>query len=198
MYPSSILPPVPLRPAASVTAAFTQAGALDYRSAAQYVSRLPYRRNRDASNVLAVHEEQCGTCSSKHAILRRLALEQGLDVSLVLGVFEMTSVNTPAVRPVLEKHGLSALPEAHCYLRTSANRVDATRDTGASTPRWLTLFCEEEITAEQIGEYKTRLHRNFLTRWIAQSGAAGSRNLNEIWEIREECIRALSLEWSRE
>jgi hypothetical protein len=39
--------------------------------------------------------EQRGTCSTKHALLRRLAIEQGLDIALVLGIYEMTERNTP-------------------------------------------------------------------------------------------------------
>jgi hypothetical protein len=144
---------------------------------------------------LAVLREQRGTCSTKHALLRRLAQEQGLEISLFVGIIEMGISNTPSARPVLGKYGLTMLPEAHCYLRTLGTRIDATRDYSADPQsKILTLIHEEEIAPEQIGEYKTGLHRRFLSEWIAQTDAAGGRTIDELWQIREECIRAFSNE----
>jgi len=78
-----VLEPVALRPAGDISAAFIRVGLLDYRAAAEFVSRLPYGRNLevDARGVL---REGRGTCSTKHALLRRLAMEQGLDIALVV------------------------------------------------------------------------------------------------------------------
>src|SRR5579863_4857075 len=50
---------------------------------------------------------------------------------------------------------------------------------------------EEDIAPEQIGNYKKTFHRNFLARWMAETGTVG-RTLSEVWRIREECIAALS------
>lgn len=188
-----VLSPVPLKAGGEVTAAFDQVGAPDYRAAARYISRLPYDRNRDADAVLAVLREGRGTCSTKHALLRRLAMEQSLEVVLAIGIYEMDAQNTPAVGSVLKKHGLAMLPEAHCYLRIPGNRVDVTRENNGNWPASsLKLFHEEDIAPEQIGDYKAALHRQFLRQWIADTGAAGGRNLDEVWQIREECILALS------
>jgi hypothetical protein len=53
------------------------------------------------------------------------------------------------------------------------------------------FLTEEEITTEQIGEYKRRRHQAFMRRWLYQ------RNLldfdpGQLWRIREQCIAALS------
>ena len=53
----------------------------------------------------------------KHALLRRLAIEQELDIALVPGILEMTDRTTPGVGEVLKKYGLTAMLEAHCYPR---------------------------------------------------------------------------------
>jgi hypothetical protein len=79
---------------------------------------------------LIVLTENRGTCSTKHALIRRLAMEQDLDIALVLGMYEMTEQNTPGIGNVLRKYGLATLPEAHCHLRTSGKRIDLTRDIG--------------------------------------------------------------------
>jgi len=189
----NVLDPVALKPAGEISGAFLQARLIDYRAAARFVSRLPYGRNANVNGPLMVIHEGRGTCSTKHALLRRLAMEQGIDVALVIGIYEMHERNTPGVGPVLKRYGLATLPEAHCYLRFRGNRIDVTREVGANPPEPIACFLHEEnIRPEQIGDYKTALHRHFLQRWMAGTGVAGGRNLDEIWRIREECIAALS------
>ena len=182
---------VVLKLGGEISDAFVQLGSLDYRAAGRFVSRLPYGRNKAVHGSLIVLQEGRGTCSTKHAILRRLAIEQAVDVALVIGIYAMHERNTPGVGPVLRKYGLSSLPEAHCYLRFREKRVDVTRPIKANRPERTARFLyEEDIAPEQIGEYKTGLHRRFLQRWIAET--ADGRGLDEIWRIREECISALS------
>jgi hypothetical protein len=188
-----VLESVVLKPGGEISDAFVQFGSLDYRAAARFVSRLPYGRNTIIHRPLAVLQEGRGTCSTKHALLRRLAIEQSLSVVLVLGIYEMHERNTPGVGSVLEKHGLESLPEAHCYLRFRESRIDVTRPIDADPPERITRFLhEEDITPEQIGDYKTAVHRQFLRRWMTESGNARRRDLDEVWRIREECIAALS------
>jgi hypothetical protein len=187
------LDPVTLTPAGDISNAFIQAGLCDYREAARFVSCLPYGRNATVGDPLIVMHEGRGTCSTKHALLRRLAIEQGIDVALVIGIYEMHERNTPGIKPTLNKYGLAMLPEAHCYLRFREFRIDVTHEIGAKPPETVARFLyEEEITPEQIGAYKTTLHRNFLQRWLAETGTAAGRDIEEIWRIREECIAALS------
>jgi hypothetical protein len=187
--------PHPLKEPGEITSAFARAGVYDYRAAARHVSHLAYGRNHDASDAMVVLSEQRGTCSTKHALLRRLAFEQQLPVKLMLGIFEMSGKNTPGVGSVLEKHGLESLPEAHCYLRANARSIDATRDFDRELVTVSFDFLhEEEISVEQIGSYKMSVHQQFLSRWLAQGGAGRGWSLDEIWKIREECIRALSVE----
>jgi hypothetical protein len=98
--------------------------------------------------------------------------------------------NTAGVGPILNKHGLATLPEAHCYLRFREHRVDVTREISAGPPEAIAEFLyEEEITPEQAGDYKKRIHREFLRRWIAENAKGG--DLDDLWRVREECIAAL-------
>jgi hypothetical protein len=186
----NVLDPVVLRPAGNISASFIQTGALDYRAAARFVSRLRYGRNSLAHDPLVVLRESRGTCSTKHALLRRLAMEQNLEVALVVGIYEMNAQNTPGIGGVLERYALASLPEAHCYLRFRGKRIDVTGENGS--PRELRFFLEEDIVPEQIGEYKVAFHREFLQRWIAEGNVPGRWDMEELWQIREECIAALS------
>jgi hypothetical protein len=129
MYSWEVLDPVALRPAGPVSAAFIAAGIQDFRAAAAFVNAIPYGRTTRLDDVLGVIREHRGTCSTKHALLCRLALEQGLKIALVIGIYRMNARNTPGVGKVLERYGLDGLPEAHCFLRSCGMRVDLTRTT---------------------------------------------------------------------
>src|SRR5207244_3343488 len=118
--------------------------------------------------------------TTKHALLAELAREQGIDLDLMLGIYEMGEGNTPGVGKVLEKYGLSYVPEAHCYLRVPPGAEPIER-----------FLYEEPITIEQIGAYKNDLHKRFLHDWMARTEAVHGRSLDEVWRIREECIAAL-------
>ena len=187
------LEPSVLRPAGIVTTAFSAAGTQDFRAAAAYVSSLAYGRNASPADALCVIQEGRGTCSTKHALLRRLALEQGLDIALFLGLYEMTERNTPGVGRSLAANGFDRLLEAHCYLRSGLRRIDVTRVTRQAPVAPIGPFLhEEEIAPEQIGDYKTSLHRKFLWQWAERENLGKLHTLEDLWRIREQCIAALS------
>jgi hypothetical protein len=186
------LSPVILKPAGLISASFSRAGVGDFRAAAAYVHQIPYGRNIDRTDALVVMREGRGTCSTKHALLRRLAQEQELRIGLMLGIYEMNSRNTPGVANVLEKYRLESLPEAHCYLRSGQNRIDVTRVTATSPAERITrLIYEEEISPDQIGNYKASLHRRFLEQWMEETAVGAEYTLDEVWRVREACILAL-------
>lgn len=173
-----------------ITRLFRAIGAHDFEAAALHVLQLPYGRVTDRSKFWLVLGEGRGTCTTKHATLAELAQEQQIDVQLMLGIYEMNGQNTPGVGPVLNRYGLSCIPEAHCYLRYQGERIDVTGIPPGAAPIERFLH-EEPITVDQIGAYKNDLHKTFLRDWIARADATGGRSLEEVWRIREECIAAL-------
>lgn len=186
------LPDCALADAGKVTGAFVSLGLKDFRAAARYVNALPYGRNRSRTDPLIVIREHRGTCSTKHALLARLALEQHLEIALVIGIYRMTERNTPGVGRVLAAKGLEYVPEAHCYLRYLDDRIDVTREIAGVPAEPIAHFLhEEEISPEQIGDYKIALHQRWMRDWIASAEAPRGLGFDELWKIREACIAAL-------
>ena len=59
------------------------------------------------------------------------------------------------------------IPEAHCYLVYQDRRIDLTRNLDDRDSEPIARFLiEEEITTEQIGEYKRSRHRAFMRQWL--------------------------------
>ncbi len=160
-------------------------GLATYHQVAHQVLQLPYGRGAGRDD-LAILAEGRGTCSTKHALLARLAHEHGVDVELVLGMYLMDGSNTPGVGEVLASHGLSAIPEAHCVLRWRGALVDLTRP-GAGAQVFL---YEEVMRPEDIVTRKISVHRRYMARWI--SAQRPGWTLDTLWRVREACIAALA------
>ncbi len=185
----SALPNFRLEAKDEVSQQISAKGLPTFHSLAAWIQALPYARNSDRSDFRLVVSEQKGTCSTKHALLAHVADQHREPVVLTLGIYEMTAGNTPGVGRILERHGLTSLPEAHCYLVSGLHRIDLTSASMAATIDHFLL--EEEIEPRQIGDYKIQRHRSHLREWAADRRIA--LGVQELWRVREECILALSM-----
>lgn len=162
----------------------------DFHAACQYISKLPYKRNSDKNNILCVFDDLGGTCSTKHAVIRKLALENNHDeVKLILGVFKMDADYTWKIKNTLEKFNLNYIPEAHNYLKFEDEYFDFTKPNSNYNQFKDKLLIEKEIEFNEIGDMKILFHKDFLRKWISDENIP--YNLDEIWNIREQCIQDL-------
>ncbi|WP_228462889.1 hypothetical protein [Chryseobacterium caseinilyticum] len=162
----------------------------DFHDACQYISKLPYKRNSDKNNILCVFDDLGGTCSTKHATLRKLALENGhTDIKLILGIFKMDTEYTWKIKNTLEKFNLNYIPEAHNYLKIDDEYFDFTKPGSDYLQFKSKLLIEREIEFDEILDEKISFHKDFLKKWIADQNIHCS--LDEIWNIREQCIKDL-------
>ncbi|MDN8694013.1 hypothetical protein Q0M89_14690, partial [Staphylococcus aureus] len=74
-YNKTIMITFKIESTAPISEAFRERGITDFKQACEYIRQLPYKRNKDRDHLLNVLEEQKGVCSTKHAVLRKLALE---------------------------------------------------------------------------------------------------------------------------
>ncbi len=185
----ALLRDIPLSSESALSFAFQRLRCRTFADAAELVWRLPYHRNVDA-DVLAVLREERGTCSSKHALLANLATDESVPMRLMLGIYYMTGMNTRGVGPVLVRHGLAGIPEAHCWLEVMGAPLDITRLLDGAQAAPVHFLRTELIRPEQVGEYKRRFHQDFLADW-AGSADAGGLTADGLWRVREECIASL-------
>lgn len=172
-----------------VTDLFCNLGIRSFSGAMDFVKKLPYGRNAGREDFSLVLKEKKGTCSSKHALLKSLADENGhSEIKLMLGIFKMNGINTPKVSKTLQRYGLKYIPEAHTYLRIDKNIYDCTTENSSETGFVNDLMEEIKIKAEDVISRKLEIHHKFLKNWCEQF----NYNPEEIWAIREECISDLS------
>lgn len=171
---------------------FRERGISTFDSACKWVRALPYKRNSTKEDKLIVLKESCGTCSSKHELIKRLAVENGIEeCKLVLCLFKMSAFNTPKIKSVLDEFGLDYFPEAHTYITINGVVNDLTFPENPELLYLKDVLYREEITADQISTYKAETHKAFMKRWIGEN--EGAFSFEEMWKIRERCIGVLSL-----
>lgn len=171
---------------------FIDRNILTFNQASLFIRQLAYGRNADKNNLASVFTDNCGTCSTKHALLKKLADENNFEkVKLIVGLFKMNKQNTPEVYATLQKNQLEYIPEAHCYLKFEDRIIDVTKINSKPSDFLDDLIEEIEISPEQINDYKVNYHKNYLETWLDNNRQI-NLTLNEIWKIREQCIQDLA------
>jgi hypothetical protein len=162
-----------------------------FSQAAEFIKQLPYRRNENKDALTTVFTDQCGTCSTKHAVLKQLAIENKRnDLALMLGIFKMNGHNTPKIAGTLKQYNLQCIPEAHNYLKFEDRILDYTFPNSKSNNFEQDLLEEIIILPNQITNFKVAYHSAYLKKWLI--GNYIPYSLDEIWDIRELCIQQLS------
>lgn len=165
---------------------FLNLGITDFKTASEFVSQLSYKRNANKKDILCVFKDNAGTCSTKHATLRKLALENNhSEVKLILGIFKMDKEYSPKIENTLNENQLDYIPEAHNYLKLGNEYLDFTKPKAEYSEIENKLLEEIEIEYNQINDEKIEIHKNFLAKWIKNKPEL---SLDKIWKIREKCI----------
>jgi hypothetical protein len=172
---------------------FKDRGCNTFVEAAEYIRRLPYARNADKYNLITVFSDGCGTCGTKHALLKQLATENGFEgLSLHIALFKMSAATTPPIAGVLQEYSLEYIPEAHNYLKYNGKVADYTKIQWNDALIAENLLEEVEIEPVQIADYKVVYQKAYLQEWLAANPAI-NMNLETLWKAREACIAALSV-----
>ncbi|HEU4497640.1 MAG TPA: VOC family protein [Flavobacterium sp.] len=174
-----------------LTALSASFGITEWKELLQFVRQLPYGRNSNRIDLSLVLTENKGTCSSKHAFLKKVAEENNIQgIELIMGIFKMTELNVPKIGKVLSENKISYLPEAHCYLKINGMPFDFTSSDSLYEKIKNDILEEVEIEPYQVSEYKIEYHKNYLKNWLASADV--NITFERLWEIREKCIRNLS------
>ena len=157
-----------------------------------HTKNLPYGRNNNRTDLTLVISEGKGSCSSKHAFLKKVAdLNNIPNIKLILGMYKMNTINTPGIGTVMSDNDIQFIPEAHCYLSINNEKTDITSENADFSALTKDIIQEIEITSEQVALFKVSYHKEYLKSWIKENDIPFS--FDELWTIREQCIANLSL-----
>ncbi|MDF3028740.1 MAG: hypothetical protein K0S23_3047 [Fluviicola sp.] len=172
--------------------AFQERGIDSFSEACSFIAQLPYGRNANREDFRLVLSEGKGTCSSKHALLASLALENGHpEIELIAGIFLMNGETHSKLDGFFDGKTYTNIPECHCYLRIRGERFDFTDTSGRLKKIIPKLVREQRIDPNQVSDWKIMIHKDYLQRWLTRNPAI-QLTLDEIWKDREEAIALLS------
>jgi phosphoglycolate phosphatase-like HAD superfamily hydrolase len=187
-----LFPDFIIQPVGQISSEFLKRRITTFKEAAEWVRQLPYGRNNNKDSLVTLFSDNCGTCSTKHALLKKLCLENNFQgIELVIGLFKMNGKNTPEVSTTLRKHGLEFIPEAHNYLKYYGKIIDCTKPTFNPSEFVDDLIEELTIMPDQISSFKVEYHKNYLKNWL-RSNSYIKMTDEELWTIREACIKDLA------
>lgn len=173
-----------------LTVLIKKTGVKTWLEAIELVRALPYGRNENRADFNLVIIEQKGTCSSKHAMLKKLAdLNKIPNIALILCIYRMTEKNTPKIGNILTKNAIDCIPEAHCYLKVAEQRMDLTTTESDFSHLKKDVLKEIEIQPEQVSTFKVLYHQDFIKNWLKTTNSP--YQFKHIWSIREKCIENL-------
>lgn len=182
----------PLAANGPLSAAVRALGLESFAGVTEFIRLLPYGRFTDNGDPATILRARTGTCSSKHRFLAALAHECGhRDISLTVGLYEMSERNTPGVGSVLAAAGVDVIPEAHCYLTYESRRYDFTGLVAGQWSPFDSLMDERSVSPDDLPTVKLKYHQEAIARWATQVGLEFER----AWQLREECIVSLANNW---
>jgi hypothetical protein len=180
----------PLNSVGSVSNAFLEMGVANFDQALRWVYSLPYGRNSDRANYMLIFPELQGTCSTKHAALAALGLENGFPIKLQMAICKLDTKLEPKVLSLLDRLGCSFFPEAHCFLQYEDQQIDVTFPDQAPHLR-VEILALHTIQAEDIGSHKLSIHQEHLRKWLQAENLDKKFFFEEVWQMREEWVYSL-------
>lgn len=162
-----------------------------FKEACDFIAKLPYGRNTNREDFGLVLSEMKGTCSSKHALLASLALENGHpEVELIAGIFLMNEETHSRLNGFFTDKSYPNIPECHCYLRFQGERFDYTDASNQMEVIAPKIVREQRIDPNQVVDWKIMIHKHYLQGWLTRNPAF-QMTLEDIWRDREEAIGLL-------
>lgn len=180
--------------AGKISVLFLQHNITDFEKASEFVKQIPYGRNDNKKDVSTVFTDHRGTCSTKHALLKELCIENSEpEFKLMLCLFKMNSRNTPSITSLLAEHKLDYIPEAHNYLKVGTKTIDCTFPKTTLNLYEDEILYEMEISPDQITDFKVNYHKAYLQKWLKEQRSL-SISFEQLWEVREACIASFSMQ----
>lgn len=192
MDPLNIFPDFTIAPAGMISEQFLNMHIPTFTAACKYVHQLPYGYNIDRDAPMGLFKENKGTCTTKHAVIATLALEQDYPIHKNIGIYAMTEVLVSGTDTILDKFALPYLPMVHCFLVYKTFRVDLTEGNLNGKNSSIEAFIYTTKVAPDIsGKDEYLLYRKALQEHVLTRKEFEGIAIKTILQAREEGLALL-------
>jgi len=182
------LPDCEIEQGSAVRDAFLARGATTFRAACRWVNELPYGANTTFGDALVLFDDERGTCFTKHGVIARLADELGLPIHKNVGFYRLNDDIVTGVKAILEPHGLTFVPQMHCFLEYGGVYVDLTEGNAHGKNRTIDTYdFIVRVAPEPTREEMQQLFAEHLQRYRAVDPRLAPMSDATIAEILRQC-----------
>ncbi|MGF1460488.1 MAG: hypothetical protein ACFBSG_15860 [Leptolyngbyaceae cyanobacterium] len=197
MQPINVLPNITLQSHGVVSEQFLQRDLKTFYEACHWTKNLPYGKNSNNEDSLILFEEGCGTCTTKHGAIARLAQEHNLPIYKKLGFYRLNDEIVTGVDSILAAYGLDFIPQIHCFLVYENCRVDLTEGNCNGKNKTIEDYdyivqVEPDLSAGEHQAY----YLEYLRRYADRFAQIAALNEATILTALAECDRQLKYQCS--
>lgn len=190
------LPDLPLTPQGTFSRYFlkleTEKTIKTFKDACLHVQQMPYGYNTDREDMWSLFKENMGSCTTKHGVIAKLAVEVGIPLHKHVGVYQFNEEVCTGAEKILDKYQIPYIPMTHCFLVFQQYRFDLTEGNHNGKNHPINdLIQEEQVIPFISGKDEYLLFKRILRETILPSSAM--LNIPEITllKAREEAIHLL-------
>jgi hypothetical protein len=192
-----LLPDINIQAKGVISEKFLERGIKTFCTACHWVKDLPYGSNSNNENSLILFEENRGTCTTKHGAIARLASELELEIYKNLGFYRLNDEIVMGVNAIIQTHGLSFIPQIHCFLESGSFRVDLTEGNCNGKNKTIEDYdfvvrVNPDLTHEEQKSY----YISYVKQYFAIEPRLAEVGIPTILELLETCERQVKYQCS--
>jgi len=186
------LPDKKIEPVGELSNKFLSFGIKSFKEACVYVHNMDYGYNSTYDDKMILFKENCGTCTSKHAVIAGLAEELGIPLYKYVGIYKFTGDIAAGADEILKKYQVPYAPMIHCYLVYKQYRFDLTEGNNNGKKKSIDHF----IHAEKVDPFITSKDEYLLFKKVVKDKILPSDEMEgvdekQLLKAREEGILLL-------
>jgi hypothetical protein len=190
MDPIQCLPDLEIQAKGVISEQFIRRGITTVHDACFWILNLEYGSNTNSEDSLILFEEMQGTCTTKHGVIARLALELGLPISKHLGFYRLNDQIVTGVTEIIRPYGLSFIPQIHCFLAYATFRVDLTAGNCNGKNQIIDDYdfvvpVEPDLTVER----EKQIYIEYLQKYFTFVPELKQLTISQILELLDRCNR---------
>ncbi|MHA2037439.1 MAG: hypothetical protein ACW98X_13470 [Promethearchaeota archaeon] len=186
------IPDAEIKPVGELSRKFLDLGINSFKQACEYVHNEEYGHNSNYDDKLIFFKEKKGTCTSKHAVIAKLAEELNIPLFKHVGVYKFSEEISTGANEILEKYSIPYVPMVHCFLVYKDFRFDLTEKNCNGKKNNPSIFLHEEKVLPFIsGKDEYFLLKKVLKEIILPSKEMEGITERSLLKARGESIKLL-------
>ena len=172
------LPDGEITSSGEISKKFLELGIKSFKHACMFIHKLEYGYNSNYDDEMILFKEKKGTCTTKHAVIAKLAEELNLPLFKNVGVYKFTEEICTGTNQILKKYDIPYVPMVHCFLAYEEFKFDLTEGNNNGKNRSIENF----IQVEKVIPFISRKDEYLILKKVLKDKILPSKEMEGIKE----------------